>query len=446
MVKIALIGAGSGAFALALLRDLCLSVTLRGSTVALIDINPERLRASTAVCRRYTAEVGGDLRLEPTLERRTALQGADYVVNTALAAGHQRLRAGWEIAQRHGFNWGGSFHVMYDEAFWINYYQFRLFEELAEDALRECPQAVHLQVANPVISGVTYIGRKYPELKWIGLCHGYAHVYQVTDFLGLERAQVAFEAPGVNHFIWLTRLTCRGEDVFPLLDRWIAEHGAEYWASGKQWPISRKSADLYRRYGAFPIGDTASWSGACWPYEYHSSDAVQAAWQQEPVRGWDRYFEGVSANAADFQRLAADPTLRVTDKYPPVRSGEAMIPIIEALAGGQPGTFIANILNTGAYIPGLPRDFQVEVPVRCEKGVYAGQPAAGLPPELAAHILQARVAPINIELEAYRRGSRELLRQLVLLDPWARSAEQVDAFMDEIFAMEGHEEMRHWYM
>jgi len=114
MVKIALIGAGSGAFALALLRDLCLSETLRGSTVALMDIDAGRLRASHKVCRRYADELGTDLRLEPTLERRRALRGADFVINTALAAGHHRLRAGWEIARKHGFNWGGSFHVMYD--------------------------------------------------------------------------------------------------------------------------------------------------------------------------------------------------------------------------------------------------------------------------------------------------------------------------------------------
>jgi len=304
---------------------------------------------------------------------------------------------------------------------------------------------VHLQVANPVISGVTLIGRRYPGLRWLGLCHGFAHVYHITDFLGLDRAHVEFDVPGVNHFIWLTRLTCRGEDAFPLLDRWIAEQGEAFWASGRQWPISRKSADLYRRFGAFPIGDTAAWSGACWPYEYHTDEALQAAWQAEPGRHWQSYFDGVTANAAEFARLAADPSRRVTDTWPPVRSGEAMIPIIEALAGGQPGVFIANILNSGNYLPGLPADFQVETPVRCEAGRYQGLPAGTLPPELLAHILQARVAPINIELEAYRRGSRELLRQLVLLDPWARSVRQVDAFIEEILAMEEHGEMREWY-
>ena len=445
MVKISLIGAGSGAFAFSLIRDLCLSKVLAGSTLALMDIDPVRLQASTEVCQRYANEIGAILKFEPSLNQQEALRGADYVVNTALAAGHHRLHAGWEIAQRHGFRWGGSFHVMYDEAFWINYYQFRLFESLAEDAIAICPDAIHLQVANPVISGVTLIGCKHPQLGWIGLCHGYAHVYAITDLLGLDREQVAYEIPGVNHFIWLTRLSYYGEDAFPILDRWIAEQAPVYWAAGKNWPISRKAVDLYRRFGAFPIGDTAGWSGACWPYEYHSDEAVERDWGEVPQTGWNGYFNSVAANTVAFQDIASDRSIQVTQKYPPRPSGEAMIPLIEALTGGKPGVFIGNILNTGNYIAGLPTDFEVETPIRCERGSFYGQPARGLPRELAAHILHSRVAPIEIELEAYRRGSRELLRQLILLDPWSRSLRQVDAFLEEILAMPEHTEMRRHY-
>jgi alpha-galactosidase len=139
--KISIIGAGSGAFSLSMIRDICLTPNLAGSTVSLMDIDPDRLDAAHSVCQRYAQELGFELMLEKTLDRRHSLRDAEFVINTALVAGHQRLREGWAIAQRYGFNWGGSFHVMYDEPFWINFYQLRLFESIIEDILEICPEA-----------------------------------------------------------------------------------------------------------------------------------------------------------------------------------------------------------------------------------------------------------------------------------------------------------------
>ena len=45
---IAIIGAGSAVFSLGLIRDLCLTERLHGSTVRLMDIDEERLRAISA--------------------------------------------------------------------------------------------------------------------------------------------------------------------------------------------------------------------------------------------------------------------------------------------------------------------------------------------------------------------------------------------------------------
>ena len=51
-IKISLIGAGSGAFSLSLIRDICLTKNLEGYTVSFMDINQERLEGSYNVCRR----------------------------------------------------------------------------------------------------------------------------------------------------------------------------------------------------------------------------------------------------------------------------------------------------------------------------------------------------------------------------------------------------------
>ena len=64
--------------------------------------------------------------------------------------------------------------------------------------------------------------------------------------------------------------------------------------------------DLYKRFGAVPIGDTAHWSGASWPLWYHSDEATEKRWGEEPAAGWNGYFSHVEKNAADFKRIASD--------------------------------------------------------------------------------------------------------------------------------------------
>ena len=227
--KICIIGAGSAVFSLNMIRDICLTPNLRGCTVTLMDVSQERLDAIHALCARYASEVGIDLRLEKTTNRREAIRGADIVVNSALAAGHQHLRDGWDVARKHGYRWGGSLHVMHDEAFWINFYQLKLFEGVIEDVLELAPHVHYVKVANPVMAGVTHLARKYPEAKIIGLCHGFGGVYDVARRLGLDRDKLTYEIPGVNHFVWLTQLRHDGQDALPLLDRWIEEQAPAFW-------------------------------------------------------------------------------------------------------------------------------------------------------------------------------------------------------------------------
>jgi alpha-galactosidase len=444
--KITIIGAGSAVFSLSLVRDLCLTPSLRGSSVCFMDINSERLDAIHALCGRYARETGIELQLHKTTDRREALRGADVVVNAALVAGHQRLRAGWEVARKYGYRWGGSLHVMHDEAFWINFYQLRLFESVIEDLLELCPQAWYIQSANPVQAGVTYLARRYPQAQVVGLCHGFGGVYSIARVLGLEKEHLTYELPGVNHFIWLTKLFYKGQDAFPLLDRWIAEQAPRVWAQGKGYgELNPKKVDLYQRTGAFPIGDTAGDGGGSWGWWYHSDDETEQRWRQHPGAFWQRFFSGGEEEVAEIARISADLAARVTEHFPPELSGESIVPMVEALVCDVPRVIISNIPNSGAFVPGIPHDFQVEVPALVSRRGIQGIQTAGLPPAVLAHLLRDCVAPVNLELEAYARGDRDLLLQLILMDPWTRSEQQARSMLDEIMALPFHAEMRAHY-
>jgi len=64
---------------------------------------------------------------------------------------------------------------------------------------------------------------------------------------------------------------------------------------------------------------------------------------------------------------------------------------------------------------------------------------------LIAYALRDRVAPVEVELAAFERGSRELLLQLILMDPWTHSEQQARDLLDAILSMPGNEEMKAYY-
>lgn len=445
--KIALIGAGSAMFSLSLVRDLCLTPGLAGSTVSFMDVDRERLDAVHALCTRFAAEIGIALNLEMTTDRREALQGAGFVVNTALVTGHEHMRDGWAIARRHGYRFGGSLHVMHDEAFWINFHQLRLFDELTRDILDVCPDAWCLLVANPVYAGTTYLGRHYPQLKIVGLCHGFSGVYHLADELGLRREGLRFEIPGVNHFVWLTRLEQDGVDRLPLIDRWLAEQAPAFWETClPSNDLGPKPFDLYRRFGRFPIGDTANPGGGAWPWWYHTDPEIEHRWQEDPDWWWSEiYFKSADRTVADIRRLSGDPSARVTDFIAPQKSGEVMIDLIESVVRDIPRRIVGNVLNSGDFVPGIPRDIAVEVPTQVDGRGVQGTVTTPLPRAILARLWRDRVAPLETELAAYREGSRELLLQLILMDPFTRSLAQAQALLDDILALPYHEEMRRHY-
>jgi alpha-galactosidase len=444
--NITIIGAGSAVFSLNMVRDLCLTPHLHGSRVTLMDIDPARLDGIHGLAARYAAELGVELALHKTTDRREAMQGADIVVNAALAAGHHRLRAGWDVARPLGYRWGGSLHVMHDEAYWINFYQYRLFEGLIEDLLDVCPNAWYIQVANPVKAGITYLARRYPQAKVVGLCHGANEVYHLAETIGLDPAQVTFEVPGVNHFIWLTKLFHCGQDALPVLDRWIAEQAEGAWAAGRGYgPLNPKKVAIYQRVGAFPVGDLGGDGGGSWGWEFHVDDATEQRYKQDPWRFWHGFFSSGEQEVAEIGRIAADQGARVTERFPPERSHESIIPMVEALLCDTERVIISNIPNHGGLVPGIPQDFQVEVPALVSRRGVQGIRTGALPPAALAYTMRDCVVPTELELEAYTRGSRKLLLELVMIDPWTRSREQAEQLLDAIAALPFHQELRAHY-
>ncbi|HPU99257.1 MAG TPA: alpha-glucosidase/alpha-galactosidase, partial [Candidatus Hydrogenedentes bacterium] len=91
MPKICFLGAGSTVFVRNVLGDCMRADALRGSTVSLVDLDPDRLRDSRLVVERLNASLKAGFNIEAWLaeDAEAALKSADYVINAIQVGGYE---------------------------------------------------------------------------------------------------------------------------------------------------------------------------------------------------------------------------------------------------------------------------------------------------------------------------------------------------------------------
>ncbi|MBS7657387.1 alpha-glucosidase/alpha-galactosidase [Candidatus Bathyarchaeota archaeon] len=438
-VKISIIGAGSAVFSMSLVRDVCLTEGLKDSTICFMDINKERLDTVYSLAKRYAQETKAKISFSKTLERKEAFQDADFVINTALAGGHERSEIERKVGEKHGYVSGGM-RLSY-------FHQLGLMLSIAQDMEDTCPDAWLILAANPVFDGCTLMTRQ-TKIKVIGLCHGHYGVYDIARVLGLDRNKITFQAPGLNHCIWLTDFRYEGKDAYPLIDEWIETKAEDYW---KNWEgnwgdgqMSRAAVSLYKMFGLFPIGDTVQQNPTIAWWHYVDLE-TQKRWFNKyggwPAN-WSNYLEGLKKHLERLDRIYRDSSMLVSKEFPPKLSGEQHIPIINALVNDQEGKFQVNIPNRGCALEGIPSDVVVEVPgVVSGRGVQAIHVGA-LPKHLAIHLLRTIVTRMELGLEAFLTGDKSILLNMVLSDHRTRSYEQAQALIEDLLALPFNEDLK----
>lgn len=423
-VKIAIIGAGSASFAGSVVRDLCGNPGLHGSHIALMDVDQRRLDLVIRLGQRLSEELKAGLTFSQTTDRVIALQGADFVINTAQVGGHSWTEAQRSLAEEHGYYRGARLHDLGQMAFFL---------DVARDIERICPDAWLLQVSNPVFEGCTTMIRE-TGVKVVGLCHGHTGYREIAKTIGLDPDRTTAQTPGFNHWIWMTDFRCDGKDAYPLLDEWIATKADAYFAEnpdcGPHW------VHQYHLFGLVPIGDTPRFAG----WWYHTDLATKQHWYgqkggMDSEIAWSEYLERVAAGFAKVEAAALDESKPVSDTFPPaVSSGIPSVAIIDALVNDVQGVYQVNIPNRGPLIQGFPQDLVVEV-----QGVVSGAGVRGvavpaLPPRLMVGAMIPRWHRAELAVEAVRQGDRGLALLYLLYDQRTRSLAQAEALLDEWLA------------
>jgi alpha-galactosidase len=452
-IKIGVIGAGSAEFSAGLVNDLCRTESLAGSHVMFMDIKPERMEMIRELAVRFAGELGVDLTFDTTTDREVALQDADFVVNTAYVKGHYHARAMRELTAKHGYYYGG---VQLG-----SWYQLRLMLDVARDMNRICPDAWLIQSGNPVFQGCTLMTRE-TDIKVCGLCHGHYGYRGIAETIGIDPDRVTWQAPGLNHNIWLTHFIYDGADgehptdAYPLIDEWIETKGEEYWrthvARGTHdVQMSRAACHQYKLYGLFPIGDTVR-RGGWW---YHTDIETKKYWFGEPWGGPDTelarpiFVKRLEERMAMISRALEDPKaslveLAVQSMGWQTMTGEQIVPIMDALVNNHEGQFQVNVPNRGA-LEGIPDNVVVEVPaVIDQKGIQPLRVGA-LPPKIMLEQILPEWLAMERQLEAFKTGDRSMLLWSALDSHQTRSYDQAVAVLEDLMAMDGHQEMAEYF-
>ena len=433
-LKIAIIGAGSSQFSGGIIRDICVTPRLHGVKIALMDVDEKRLQFIFAMGKKLAGELDAKIDFEMTLSRKEALQGADFVINTAQDGGHSWATEMQMMARRHGYQDGAMLSLVYNGAFLL---------DVAKDVERICPEAYLIQSANPVFEGCTAITRS-TKVKTIGLCHGHYGYRDIAKVLGLDLKDVTAKTCGFNHWIFMTDFRYKGEDAYPLIDRWIKEESEEYWKKPRKYSdqqMSRAAIHQYKMFGLMPIGDTPRMMDfpTMYGWMYNESlDAKKYFYSQQggfdSDEGWGQYLEDLNENLRKIQEAALNPEKKVTEVFEPKQSDEQIVPIIESLVYNIPRVYQVNIPNKGQLVEGFPEDIVVECEALISGAGIQGIRNRRLPSRVMAGAMNPRFTQCELVCEALLSGEKEAYKLAVLYDHYTKNEAQAERMLEEWFS------------
>jgi alpha-galactosidase len=419
--KIAFIGAGSVVFTRNLLGDILAYPALRQVEIALHDIDDDRLATAEAMARATAGEVGASPLITAHRDRRSAIDGADYVINMVQIGGHEATLRDFEIPTRFGLRQtiadtlgiGGIFRTLRTAP-----HMLALGREMSE----LCPHAWLLNYTNPMAMLCWLVYGGTPTSKVVGLCHSVqATTRDLAELVGVPFEEVTFLSAGINHQAFILRFERDGEDLYPRLDARIA---------GDLDLQRRVRVALYRRLGYFPT-ESSEHSAEYVPWFMRHDDQIEQ--YRIPV---DEYVRRSEANLVEYERVRDELARGAT--LPIERSVEYASVIVNSIETGEPSVIYGNVRNTGV-LPALPRDSCVEVPCLVDATGVNPVVVPEYPAQLAA-LNRTFTNVVELTVRAVLEGKPEHVRHAAMLDPNTAATlrlDEIDALCDELTRAHG---------
>ena len=216
--KIVFLGAGSLSFGLSMFRDVVLSKELAGSTLTLVTRRADTAARAAELAQLLNKTSGAGLTIEHTTDRRAALDGAGFVVNSTAIDRNRLWKLDFEVPRRYGIR-----HTLGENggpgALFFTLRTLPMIFDFIRDIEELCPHALFINFSNPESRIVLALG-KYSPITTLGLCHGiFMGRDAVSWIMDKPTEEVEVWGAGINHFQCLLQIRDRntGEDLYPLL-------------------------------------------------------------------------------------------------------------------------------------------------------------------------------------------------------------------------------------
>ena len=389
----------------------------------LVDIEEgkEKLEIVTELAKRMVKRAGVPMKVYGTLNRKEALEGADFVT-TQFRAGLLQAREKDElIPLKYGVigqetnGPGGMFNA---------FRTIPILFDLIEDCKKYCPDAWIISFTNPSGINAEAVFRHTNWKKFIGLCNGPVNmtkdIEKILDITQEDQLEVRFG--GINHMVFALDVKKNGEDARDLLiQKMIDQNTKETLKNIVDIPWS---PEFLKGFGYYMIGYLR--------YYLQKDQMLQHC--IESAQKHECRAQVVMEVEKELFKKYKDTSLDVKPKELELRGGayysDAACSLIASIYNDTQDIQVVDTLNQGA-ISNLPEDVVVEVSCVITKDGPVPIKGLTLPTQIAGLVQQMKAFEI-LTTQAALRGNYEKALVAMSLNPLLQSEKTAKLICDEM--------------
>ena len=301
--------------------------------------------------------------------------------------------------------------------------------EICEDINNICPEAYVYNFSNPMQRICHAVTVKYPNMKFIGLCHAIAEMERdLPELLNTDFSNIEYRAGGLNHISILTDVKYKDtkKDAYPLIRKKALEYYKNYIIDFEKMNEQSTSPGaergiflkLFETYNYLPITTDS-----------HLGEYLQWAYSVADHEGIMDFYDNYKKRCLSFYDDENSYSKFFDTKES--KNQERIVPIIEAILNDANIEESAVNVPNNNFIPQVPNGIVVEVPGILNKNGVTGIKLNNYPSSFGT-LLNNQSGTIQLTTDAVLNKSKHSAYLAMLADPVVDNARSAEKLLDTI--------------